>query len=80
MKKRFLSTGEAARICSVTRDTVLKWIHSGRISAIRTMGGHHRIDFRDLERFMTELPSLQRNEAKAEPANLGPELDPERDK
>ncbi|MCP4582207.1 MAG: excisionase family DNA-binding protein [candidate division Zixibacteria bacterium] len=41
--KEFVSTGQAAELCSVTADTVLKWIKSGRISANRTPGGHYRI-------------------------------------
>ncbi|MEW5700763.1 MAG: helix-turn-helix domain-containing protein [Candidatus Zixiibacteriota bacterium] len=43
LSKALLSTGEAAELCSVTRDTVLKWITSGRIRAHRTPGGHHRV-------------------------------------
>jgi len=45
---QLLSTGQAARLLSVTPDTVLKWIRHGRIPAIRTAGGHHRIDASDL--------------------------------
>jgi excisionase family DNA binding protein len=48
MKPELLSTGEAAKLCSVTSDTVLKWIHSGRLPATRTPGGHHRISKDDL--------------------------------
>jgi excisionase family DNA binding protein len=44
-----LSTGQAARLCSVTPDTVLKWIKKGRLSARRTVGGHYRIERRALE-------------------------------
>jgi len=43
LSKDFYTTGEAAALCSVTSDTVLKWIQSGKISATRTPGGHHRI-------------------------------------
>jgi excisionase family DNA binding protein len=49
MKTDLLTTGQAARICSVTPDTVLKWIRSGRLRAQRTAGGHHRILLEDLE-------------------------------
>jgi len=42
-EKEFVSTGQAAELCSVTADTVLKWIKSGRIHANRTPGGHYRI-------------------------------------
>jgi excisionase family DNA binding protein len=53
-----LTTGQAATLCSVTRNTVFKWIQSGYLVARRTAGGHHRIDRRDLDRLMgsSELP------------------------
>jgi len=41
--KELFSTGEAAVICSVTPDTVLKWVRAGKLPAQRTPGGHHRI-------------------------------------
>jgi excisionase family DNA binding protein len=50
--KTFLTTGQAAKLCSVTPDTVLKWIKQGLIPAHRTAGGHYRIrrqDIRQLE-------------------------------
>lgn len=49
MPPRYLSTGQAAKICSVTPDTILKWIRSGRLPAKRTAGGHHRVERRDLD-------------------------------
>lgn len=42
-RQEFVSTGQAAEICSVTPDTVLKWIKAGKIPASRTAGGHFRI-------------------------------------
>src|SRR5674476_143611 len=48
MRSEGLSTGDAARFCSVKPDTVLKWIKSGRLAATRTAGGHYRIDKNDL--------------------------------
>jgi excisionase family DNA binding protein len=51
--REFLTTGQAAALCSVTRNAVFKWIQSGYLSAYRTAGGHHRIDKRELERFMS---------------------------
>jgi len=57
MARDLLSTGEAAKICSVTPNTVLKWIKSGRLPAQRTPGGHYRIDPRDLaQRFPLRKP------------------------
>jgi excisionase family DNA binding protein len=47
-----LTTGQAAKLCSVTPDTILKWIRKGRLSGVRTAGGHYRIERRDLEPLM----------------------------
>jgi len=46
---KLLTTGQAARRCSVTRDTILKWIRAGRVAAIRTAGGHFRIPEENLQ-------------------------------
>ena len=48
MRGEGLSTGEAARLCRVNPDTVLKWIKNGRLAATRTVGGHYRIEAHDL--------------------------------
>lgn len=50
--REFLTTGQAAKLCSVTPDTVLKWIKRGKIPAIRTAGGHYRISRQDLRPFL----------------------------
>ena len=50
--RNLLTTGQAAELCSVTPDTVLKWIKKGRLSVLRTAGGHYRIEQRDLERLI----------------------------
>lgn len=62
MSSKYISTGQAAKICSVTRDTILKWIQSGHVPARRTAGGHHRILKSDLDRIVgfpveTEVPA-----------------------
>jgi excisionase family DNA binding protein len=51
-ESRQLTTGEAAGLCSVQPDTVLKWIKKGQLRAAQTAGGHHRIAYRDLESFL----------------------------
>jgi excisionase family DNA binding protein len=48
MSSSLLTTGKAARLCSVKPDTVLKWIKQGRLRAIRTAGGHYRVEERDV--------------------------------
>jgi len=52
MRGEGFSTGEAARLCSVNADTVLKWIKKGRLAATRTAGGHYRIEEHDLAAFV----------------------------
>lgn len=49
-----LTTGQAARFCLVTADTVVAWIKKGQLPAQRTLGGRYRIFVRDLRRFMVE--------------------------
>jgi excisionase family DNA binding protein len=51
-KAGLLTTGQAAKLCAVTPDTVLKWIKKGRLPATRTAGGHYRVALPDLEPFM----------------------------
>ncbi len=47
-----LTTGEAARHCLVTPDTIANWIASGHLPAQRTRGGQYRIRVEDLRAFM----------------------------
>lgn len=49
--KEYLTTGEAARLCSVTPNTILRWVRDGRLPAATTSGGHHRISRSELVRF-----------------------------
>lgn len=49
MGSDFLSTGQAARLFSVTPDTVLRWIRSGKLPARRTAGGHYRVSRADVK-------------------------------
>ncbi len=58
-----LSTGQAAKLCSVTPDTLLKWIKSGRLPARRTAGGHYRVR-------REEVDALLAHEHRAHPPNV----------
>src|SRR3954465_6107257 len=48
MSSQMFTTGEVARRCAVEPDTILKWIKKGRLRASRTLGGHYRVEERDL--------------------------------
>lgn len=50
----YLSTGQASKSLSVTPDTMLKWIKQGRISALRTPGGHYRISQKDINALLDQ--------------------------
>ncbi len=46
--KEILNTREAAEILNVTTQTIKNYIYSGKLQAIKTPGGHHRIRISDL--------------------------------
>jgi len=52
--KEFLTTSQAARLLSVSPDTVLKWVKAGKLTANRTLGGHFRIPASELQIFNGE--------------------------
>jgi excisionase family DNA binding protein len=47
--KDFLTTTEAAKLLSVSPDTVLKWVKAGKVKSHRTLGGHFRIPVSELD-------------------------------
>ncbi len=53
-RETYLTTGQAAALCSVTPDTVLKWVNSGKLPARRTAGGHCRIARRALMEMLAQ--------------------------
>ena len=48
LEKRYLTTTQAARLLSVSPDTMLKWVRAGRVKSHRTLGGHYRIPLTEL--------------------------------
>lgn len=42
----------ASKYCNVSSKTIINWIDAGHIKAYRTLGGHRRINRKDLETFM----------------------------
>jgi len=51
----FISTGQAAALCMVTPDTVLKWIKAGKLPASRTPGGHYRIRRSEIQQLIEPI-------------------------
>lgn len=49
-----LTSGQAARYCLVSPDTIVHWIAGGHLKSQRTAGGQHRIRVEDLREFMVE--------------------------
>jgi excisionase family DNA binding protein len=64
--EKYLTTGEAAKLCSVTPDTVLKWVRAGKVSAQKTPGGHNRIPVSALTTLNTRSP-LSREQRLGDP-------------
>jgi excisionase family DNA binding protein len=57
-QKEILRTREAADLLKVTTQTIKNYIYSGKLKALKTPGGHHRIRRSDLKElgFLEDLP------------------------
>ena len=44
MSEKLLTPGEVAELFKVNPKTVTRWARAGKITAIRTLGGHRRFD------------------------------------
>jgi excisionase family DNA binding protein len=53
-----LTPGEVAVMFRVNPKTVTRWARSGRISAIRTIGGHRRFRATEIQRFLEDAQDL----------------------
>lgn len=49
-----LSVGVAAKVCRVSKKTVLNWIYRDALKAFTTFGGHYRIWPGDLKKFLVK--------------------------
>lgn len=66
----FLSTSEVAARMGVTSDSVVKWIRKGKLKAITTPGGHHRIAVEEVDRIAPR--ALRVEPAPAPQVNMKP--------
>lgn len=48
----YLTTTELARLCGVSRFSIINWINEGKIGAVKTFGGHRRIPVVDAITFL----------------------------
>ncbi|MGB2756283.1 MAG: BldC family transcriptional regulator [Acidimicrobiia bacterium] len=53
-KEELLTPSEVAKMFRVNPKTVTRWARSGKISAIRTLGGHRRFRATEIEKFLAE--------------------------
>ncbi len=56
--KDYFTIPQVAKICSVNRSTMHRWVTSGKIKSYSTPGGHKRILIQDLKAFLkdNEMP------------------------
>jgi len=57
-ERELLTPGEVAVLFRVDPKTVARWARAGRLSAIRTMGGHRRFRASEVKRFLDAAPEL----------------------
>lgn len=67
LRKNYLTTTELARLCGVSRFTIINWVDQGKIGTTRTLGGHHRIPISEA---MTFLKILHKKKEGAAPDSL----------
>jgi len=72
-KKDYLTIPEAAKICSVGRTTMWRWVRSGVVKSSMTLGGQHRIRKSDLDAVLAENHAhrapLPGTESKPQPSS-----------
>ena len=50
--KDFYTTDQVSKFCNVSRGSVIRWIHEGKLRAATTVGGHHRIAREEIIRLL----------------------------
>ncbi len=70
MIRDYYTTSQAAEVLSVSADTVLRWVKSGKIESYLTPGGHARIPHQAVRTI------LQRSDAQARPREAAADTAP----
>ena len=58
-ENELLTPAEVAIMFRVNPKTVTRWARAGKISAVRTLGGHRRFRASEIRRFLEEAQDLQ---------------------
>jgi excisionase family DNA binding protein len=58
-ENELLTPAEVAVMFRVNPKTVTRWARAGKISAVRTLGGHRRFRALEIRRFLEEVGDLQ---------------------
>ena len=58
-QNELLTPAEVAVMFRVNPKTVTRWARAGKISAVRTLGGHRRFHADEIRRFLEEVGDLQ---------------------
>jgi excisionase family DNA binding protein len=58
-QNELLTPAEVAVMFRVNPKTVTRWARAGKISAVRTLGGHRRFHADEIRRFLAEVEDLQ---------------------
>ena len=58
-ENELLTPSEVAEMFRVNPKTVTRWARAGRISAVRTLGGHRRFRASEMRRILEEVGDLQ---------------------
>jgi excisionase family DNA binding protein len=58
-ENELLTPAEVAAMFRVNPKTVTRWARAGKISAVRTLGGHRRFRADEIRRFLEEAQDLQ---------------------
>lgn len=53
--EQLLTPSEVAAMFRVNPKTVTRWARAGKISAIRTLGGHRRFKASEIRKFLAEV-------------------------
>lgn len=70
MRKGYLTTSQAAKICNVTRFTIRNWINNGKLDSEKTIGGHRRIIEKDFKEFLQKHHLGQNGEDVSRQADI----------